>query len=438
MPAFISIKNLGAIRSCQMQVDDFIVITGEQATGKSTIAKCIYLCRTIKDDVYHYLMRTKYLEDKKRILRSIKSDLRIKFLRIFGTSLAMSADMELQYWYDEKASVRFFIKKRDEEWELIEKFVEVQFSKELEDGLNSLIQRRDSDIDLIAETSKLFCDEYQTVFIPAGRSLITLLTSQLNYLYATMDDQQKRMMDYTTQQYIEFILKIRPSFANGLEGSLTDLSNEDRKTGRVLIRRINEILKGRYEFHNGKELLYLINDDDLKDRYVKLNFTSSGQQETVWILNIIFYLFISHTKAFLIVEEPEAHLYPNAQKKISELLVFMHSLGFQMMLTTHSPYVLGAVNNMKYAAFLAENKDIENEVYQVIPRELTLSSLAAYYVSDGTIDPCLEDMDGQLIDNTVIDGASIEINEDYDKLFDLFCQRFDEGEGKREKTDADL
>lgn len=106
----------------------------------------------------------------------------------------------------------------------------------------------------------------------------------------------------------------------------------------------------------------------------------------------------------------------------------MHNLGFQMMLTTHSPYVLGALNNLKYSAYLAEYYPIKDEVYRVIPRHFSLSALSAYYVENGTISSCLEDMDGALIDNTVIDGASITINEDYDKLFDLFTQFTDEGE----------
>ena len=61
----------------------------------------------------------------------------------------------------------------------------------------------------------MFNDEYDSIFIPAGRSVITLLTSQLNYIFASMDDEQKRSIDYCTQKYIEYILKIKPLFSNG-------------------------------------------------------------------------------------------------------------------------------------------------------------------------------------------------------------------------------
>ena len=59
-------------------------------------------------------------------------------------------------------------------------------------------------VDLKGETSEklnmLFCDEYETIFIPAGRSLITLLTNQLNYIFTSMDDDQKRSLDFCTQK----------------------------------------------------------------------------------------------------------------------------------------------------------------------------------------------------------------------------------------------
>lgn len=419
MSAVISIENLGAIHYCKMNVSDFIVLTGEQAEGKSTIAKCIYLCRTIKDDVFNILMKDIYLQDQKGILKAIKSTLRNKFLRMFGTSLAMSASMVLQYWYSGDAFVRFSITKNNADTDLIEKFVDVTFSEKLQNGLMDLIRNRNEITDLKDRISELFCDEYQSIFIPAGRNLITLLTSQLNYLYATMDDRQKRMMDYTTQQYIEYILKIRPSFSDGLEGLLTDLNNGTRKKAAKMIDMIQTILKGRYVYRDGAELLYLPEDDSYRNKYVRINFTSSGQQETVWIFNILFYLFVNQTKAFVIVEEPEAHLYPDAQKKITELLAYMYNQKCQMMITTHSPYVLGALNNLIYAGHIAAKAQNKELVDKYIGKEYWIHQCSAYQTASGEIHSCLEEGEEHLISNAVIDGASADINELFDKLFDI-------------------
>lgn len=48
--AVIEINNLGPVKHCCMTLEDFCVLTGPQASGKSTIAKAIFFFRTIKDD----------------------------------------------------------------------------------------------------------------------------------------------------------------------------------------------------------------------------------------------------------------------------------------------------------------------------------------------------------------------------------------------------
>lgn len=52
---------------------------------------------------------------------------------------------------------------------------------------------------------------------------------------------------------------------------------------------------------------------------MKINLASSGQQEVVWLFNLLFYYLIEQRKVFLIVEEPESHLYPASQQTISHV-----------------------------------------------------------------------------------------------------------------------
>lgn len=44
----IIIKYLGPVRELEMEIKDFNLLIGEQATGKSTVAKAIYFFRIIK------------------------------------------------------------------------------------------------------------------------------------------------------------------------------------------------------------------------------------------------------------------------------------------------------------------------------------------------------------------------------------------------------
>lgn len=64
----IMIHNLGPIVHCEMDIDDFIVCTGPQASGKSTVAKSIFFFKNLKNLMYAqfnrgYLLRNKEEQD---------------------------------------------------------------------------------------------------------------------------------------------------------------------------------------------------------------------------------------------------------------------------------------------------------------------------------------------------------------------------------------
>jgi len=57
-----------------------------------------------------------------------------------------------------------------------------------------------------------------------------------------------------------------------------------------------------------------------------------------------------------IVEEPEAHLHPAAQRDISDVLVRLVNAGVNVLVTTHSDNILEQVSNFIYAADLSGSK----------------------------------------------------------------------------------
>ena len=80
---------------------------------------------------------------------------------------------------------------------------------------------------------------------------------------------------------------------------------------------------------------------------VQLSFASSGQQEVLPLL-LTLLEFPSKIKRAqqLIIEEPEAHLFPAAQKYILDFMVATAKDNLcDMLFTTHSPYVIACLNN---------------------------------------------------------------------------------------------
>ena len=224
-------------------------------------------------------------------------------------------------------------------------------------------------------------------------------------------------IDLITQEFIQYIRDMRADFGSKLEEMTQNylktvkgqIKNHDVETACRLIRKI---LRADYICDkDGEKLFY---DDE---HWVKLMFGSSGQQEIVWGLNIIFWAILKNEKTFLVFEEPESHLFPDSQEVIAELVALMiHSSKSQVIITTHSPYMLMAVNLLLYSG--KEERHNENVVVQ---KELRLQpgSVGSYFLSNET--GSLKNIVGKkkgLIDALAIDGISESINERMDRILE--------------------
>lgn len=421
----IILHYLGPIDHCEINLNELIVLTGPQSNGKSTIAKAVYFFRTIKDDILDLMLRISPDDMEEKWKKRLSKRLKDKFMQLFGSTYGMSNQMEAVYYYDRKSYIKVFLRPNYRSGG--PNYVNIEFSQNIMDYLRELDSHIFTDItnnQIKRYRNKLediFCDPYETVFIPAGRNMITLLTSQLNYIFASMSENQKRGIDYCTQGYIQLVLRLKPLFAHGIAGLLSDKVNLTQdKFNMALAKKmkalIAKILKGRYQYENGEEKLYIGQGQDTS--YVKINFASSGQQETVWITNILFYYLLENRPVFLVVEEPESHLYPDAQKLIAELLsMFMHNSN-SLMITTHSPYVLGTLNNLIYADIL-EKRGVDG-VSKVIDSDTIVDNakVSAYHVHSGTLEDAINE-DMRIIKSELIDGASVDITNDCDALYEL-------------------
>ena len=424
------IKHLGSIEECEINIDEFMVCTGPQASGKSTIAKSIFFFKNIKNILFveykkKYLLNRHVAESRNvTVKQRFMKEVRANFLQIFGITGSLAEDMFLQYQYTEKKILKVFLEKNKEG--LYE--VKEDFSKDF-DELFEMLENRSKEIhnhpDPILELTEreikeFFNDKTDVVYIPAGRSMITLLSNQMNYIYSSMDDIQKRNMDYCTRSYLEKILQMKSVFTISPVEMLNDVIamtyiKIDEERAKESISLMKQLLQGEYINKDGEERLQVS-----KNRYVKLNYASSGQQEVVWILNVLFYYLLNGESTYFIIEEPESHLFPNSQKLVMEFIALVcNGNGNQLFLTTHSPYILGTINNLLYADKVSGDVD-ENKLNQIVSKNkwLNFDRVNAIFVQNGKIKSCL-DKEFKSIENEVIDGASEQINEDYDKMLVL-------------------
>lgn len=262
------------------------------------------------------------------------------------------------------------------------------------------------------EISTLFEDNYDLLFIPAGRSLLTTLSDQLQTIHPYK-------LDFLMRAFIDRINYAKPSFSKSLSEIVQDrkmLTYEKVETENVNLAKsiIEKILKGKYRYDSEGEKLFYDST-----RYVKISYASSGQQESVWILLLIFLQILDKTNSFIVFEEPEAHLYPEAQKQIIDLIALLsNSCNNQIVITTHSPYILSSINNLLYA-FQVSKKN-KNKVIGIVPEKTFLDSgnIKAFFLDKGVLTKILDEETG-LIKTEAIDSASKIINEVYYTLFNL-------------------
>ena len=417
------IERLGPIHHCTLPIKQYTFLTGYQASGKSTIAKAIYFFRTLKDDIFQLFLHRQYdprqshipwTEDGGRwtLTNDFEHQVRSKFLSTFGTSYRMDRNMRLSYRYQDGVEITICLKESSNK--LTPNYVWVEYSQRIRRFLTACEAATDQQL-VKRQLDDLFDDPFETVYIPAGRSVLTILGSQFTYLYSTMDDSQKRLLDACTRDYLERVMRLHPQFSDGLEGLLAGKLVSEVEQAHLLdaLELIRRILKGRYEASDGEERIWVD-----KESYIKINFASSGQQEVVWILNLLFYYPALQKRVFFIIEEPESNLFPESQKLVVELIALVVGAGNAVLLTTHSPYVLGAANNLLYAGTVG--KLAGPQVSEIVsPFKWIDSSVCdARFVENGEAESCM-DIDLAQIDNALLDQISHDINLEYDRLFDV-------------------
>jgi predicted ATPase len=444
----IYIKNFFAIKQVELQLDKILLLIGEQASGKSTIAKLVHFFQSLPRDLltttYENFDVTQNLRDT--LVRSIRT----KFYNFFGSTKHL-ADFEITYTYSLEKYITLSLD--------AEKRLKVYFSPNLHkpifrEELPNLLKAAQAQADRKSAYEEvqfaisikniehfitgLFENNRTPLFIVAGRNITVGYSDQIKSAFygnlsrdlGVLDLAQARKNGIASQSvdlylmsdFLEATEKIKERFLNYTFDSLVALQQEfDQQVNLALMQivgdKINKILKGEYRQDRRGEKIYFSDAE-----YVELNDASSGQQESIRILQDIFLIVLDKVNAFRVIEEPEAHLYPLAQKHLIELIALMlNHTDSQAIITTHSPYILSIFNNLLYADRVANlNPVAQDEISSVIAKEFWLKSESfyAYGLKDGECRSIVDPETG-LIDQNFLDEISEELGWEFDQLYHL-------------------
>lgn len=394
----IDIRNNGPVKKFEMEVEKFNLLIGEQATGKSTIAKSVYYFKTVKTKIIDYLTQVYDSNSYNHVSqenvwfdRAIKSELKYIFIKLFGYSWDLNPAFYMRYDYAEDVWIQVKLKKGDKN----KQYISVTYSpkllhaiKKLQTELREMYhsnagvirislvltneERKRNHERIVRNVNAVFCDYKEIYYIPAGRSLLTVMSNNR----AVMNNAGN--LDLITETFMMLIDSVRGSFGNGVRKAHLLYPVEKRQFDvKHIADYIIHIEKGEYFYNGGREFLKIEED---AEHPVTINFASSGQQEILWLLNFMYVLMLREENAFLIIEEPEAHIYPLLQKKIMEFIaLFVNMQDSGVFITTHSPYILTVANNLYYAGVLAKDGQAK-EVSKVLDKKYMIQKgdLSAY------------------------------------------------------------
>ncbi len=182
-------------------------------------------------------------------------------------------------------------------------------------------------------------------------------------------------------------------------------------------------------------------------RKLPLEVLSTGTQEMMPLFNILEQLmyFREHgveaaravydpprperpasSRPFLYLEEPEANIFPKTQYDLVKLFAWLANdeiLDFSWAITTHSPYILTAFNDLIKAGQAAKAcPEKTAEIEKIVPKQYWIKEddFAAYAFDgkDGILHPIMDKETG-LINGDVLDDISETISGEFGQLLDI-------------------
>ncbi len=424
---YLSIQNFLTIKSAELEVKKINILIGEQSTGKSIIAKVLYF---FQDIIFSNFVAGSVNHKQQR---QIKKDVIDEFERLFPRYTWNDQEFKLTY----KVSLFELIierKKNQSGRSRINFFYNEHLKRLYINAVNKAKRFYKGSINEIKDPRELIraiewhfwenSGKYRgfqkPFFISASRSFFTNLQQNVFSFLSKNIEIDPLMSEfgsyYETAKNIYQILNYsRENLEKFLNNKFPYKLNLDDRDKLVL--RINEIfqriINGVYINHNEKDWIYIE-----ENKRINLINASSGQQESLPMLLVLstlplFQNWIDSYRFF--IEEPEAHLFPFAQKDIVKLLTLLYQeVDCSFFITTHSPYILTAFNNL----IMAEN--VKQETGQEIEgceNTVKYEDVAAYTIKDGTIENILDD-EVKLIGTSILDSVSDVLNEEFDHLID--------------------
>ena len=382
----LHVENFGPIGNASVELRAVNLFIGEQSIGKSTLAKLITvftdyisLCKLIMGgialwdsqlreynlDIYKnddYFIAYDMMEEGKKFHIEFRPKY-ISYYLTIGDETITEADRIYSHIMDLK------LDKIYHEEEVIRAAKEPEKKNLLELLTNS-------------------------IYIPAERIIYSVLTNLMPALTLASSTVPKNLLRF-----------------------MVELGNAKSEYPDFHIQLLNVAFK-----HEAAGDTIVIDD---ADNNIPISAASSGIQSLVPLLLVLHYAITKREYSSFVIEEPECNLFPTKQVELlKEILKAVKHPTRTLTITTHSPYLLSAMNNLLFAGMLTEQygEGIKSYIDDIVPQEYQLKACdCSVYslgkeINGGEYCRSLMDPETGMIDFNSLDEVSEELGGEFESL----------------------
>jgi AAA15 family ATPase/GTPase len=455
----IIVENFGPIEYAEIELRDFVVLIGEQASGKSTLAKLVYFFNSLSVEFTSVASHTS-TNDPKKFLEELAEATTKKFTKYFGFP-GFLPQFKIRFYFSVKDDnyVELSINQKSPNQGAFHSSYSPSFIKGYNQHLHTLFNEinfpSSRDLRIIGDESddikekkinsqvvmlkktgdRIYNNRNECLFFPASRS-ITVQFSELfkqtfyGAIVSRLDSVQGvfAMSDsILMREFLDHVAILKDfiaphkTFELAFENFKKSEEISNHQAIELFLSSYSKILKGKYSTNGDGERIFY----GKESKSVLIEQASSGQQESLRILQDMFNVLILKLDVFRLIEEPESHLFPSAQKILIELFALViNTTPSQIFITTHSPYVLSVLANLLYAGKVnkleaASIEEIESQTEINHLTWLDKEKFAAYTMDSGRAKSIFNLDDSGMIDQNYLDQISEELGSEFQVLHNI-------------------
>jgi hypothetical protein len=432
-PRKLTISRFSAFEEASINLSSLTIITGPQASGKSLICKLTYFFQ----EVFEQILRS--VQDSQSFAQFGKAQAG-RFLEWFPASAWGSSRFRIAYEVDgldievtrgsgragprDSVSIKFSASIEALYEELLDAFEQSKKQVSREDQLAYI--RSEQNYRFRQDFYKAVMAQFGSsltssqTYVPASRAFFTTIGKAMSAF------EHGQLLDPITKSFGRLYIGLTERLRHGFPLAYQYSHGAAVGGARYRNNTLSDIFGGKPRLERNEMMI-----EAPDGRLIPLFALSSGQQELLplWLSLDYFDSTIQFTEPqggsnFLYIEEPEAHLFPQAQAGVLEVLASLlrkPEARSQMVLTTHSPYLLAKANNLLLAGRLGFRKRLarQKQIEEVVPKSRWLlpNDVTCYGLMNGSalnlIGP-----DG-LISTDYIDEVSQHIVDEFQNLCDF-------------------